>query len=327
MTVPATGWGAFLGFAEEVTWGVVPGAATNFMKVVSTDLKRSVEKVQNAHLGCISEVSQVRKSHYTRTDDDGGSFEVIASYNDSTNLLLKHALGKVVTTGAGPYEHDYTILRRPPAVIGLSATQQLGSEGGAITHQGLRLNSWEWKITAGDEARLMIADAIGLTSTGTPGPGPIPTFPVSDEMLHSHMGTFSMFGNTYNAVSISIKGDRKLTRRQLLGSAQTQEPVATDFYDLSFSIVVEHEGATNDLTADWLPATETVSDGSVTFTGIGNNACILDLHGMFIDDISRPISSAAVVQATITGKMQGSVSGEGVRFRITNDNTTAESNG
>jgi hypothetical protein len=98
----------------------------------------------------------------------------------------------------------------------------------------------------------------------------------------------------------------------------------SDFYEATGTLVVELD-PTDALDGEWL--SDTTADASFTLTGIGNNAATVDLQGVYIMDISAPVSAAGVIQRTITFACQAGATGEGIEITITNDNATAEANG
>lgn len=318
----AQGFGAFVAAAEEVTWGTQIVTPTNFVKVApGPDLKKTIEKVPLPHLGCVGSTSRNRRKHFTAKEDGGANFEIVAAYDDSTLLFLKHALGAVVTTGAGPFVHTLTLALDPPT--GLSLWLARGNLGGAEILEGGLINQWEFKISSGGVASLVLPDVIGQQATGTAS-APIATLPASDEILHSHATQLAYNGNSFDLISLSVKGDRKLARRQLLGSELTKRPTASDFYEVGGTLVVEYDTA-EDWEAEWIA--DTIADAVISFAGSGNNALTIEMQNMYIMDVSNPVSAAGIFQRTITFRCEASATGEGIEFAFTNDNATAIANG
>ena len=318
-----TGWGAALALAEQVDFDTPIVAPTNILKVVSVGVKKTIEKVPVPHLGCVGATSRVRRSHFTARENAGGTVEIVASYDDSTVMLMKHALGAVATIGAGPYVHTVSLAADAP--LPLTAWQLNGDNGGNERFTGTYVNQWEFKVAAGDVARLVIGDFIAKEGAGLAEINPVlPTEPTSEPILHSHVGVVSYNGNNYTLVSLSVKGDRKLARRQLLGSTKTKQPLPSDFYEVSGTLTIELD-PTDALDGEW--SADTTADMGIPFVGIGNNALTVNLDNVYVNDISAPVSAAGVIQRTITFTAQAGAAGEGVEFLFANDNATAEANG
>lgn len=321
MAIPSRGFGSYLGLAEETTWGTAVTVSTNWLRVVSMSVKRTTEIVPRPHLGDAFSTSTNRRQHYTRADTVGGQIEILCAYDDSSLMILKHALGAVATTGAGPYTHDFTLAT--PGPTGLTIQGGYGT-GDAEYFQGCKVDSFEWSLTAGDVARLTV-DVIGETSGGLVLKS-APTYSTGgEEMLHSHISDFSFNGSTWCLSDITISGGRALTRRNLLGSTLTKEPAPGDFGELTVRFTVEY-GQTAGLNAAWLAGTQ--GDATFTLTGSGNNAATFTLQNLYIRDVSRPINTAGIITQTVECVCEAdNVSyNEGLKISIVNDNAAATAN-
>lgn len=310
-----------MGAGIESTYGTKV-SITNWLRVESVGLKRTVDKVRIPHLGTNGTQSSNRQAHFIASDDAGGAFSFPAAYDDSTLLLVAHAMGANATTGAGPYVHTMTLDTLTP-LASLSLEQAIGS-GKSEFFEGSRINGFEFSIASGDVAKISIPGIISETSGGLEAQG-TPTFPVSSFVKHSEASTLAFNSLVFDLMDITIKVDRKFAKRQLLGSTITQEPCPTDFTTVEGSFTVQLGAeATYGLNAALLADTQ--GDGVLSFAGAGNNALVITLQNMIITDVARPVSGAGVVTQTVTFICESDGTNEGLEFRFTNDNTAYSDN-
>ncbi len=320
MAIPARGFGAYLGIGIEGPYGVCV-ARSNWLKVSSLGMKRTIEKRRIPHLGCVGAVSTNRMGHFTASDKAGGAVEFPMAYDDSTVLMLSHALGAVATSGAGPYQHDITAAV-PGALGSLTLEQGYGTQD-AEEFRGCVLPGFELKASAGNIAMLSIPGIIGLTTDGLEAQGS-PVFPVASYIKHDHAGQFAFNGGLWDITDISIKVDRKISDRMLLGSLLTKAPTPNDFMDIGFKITVEY-GQAAGLNAAWLA--DTSGDATLTFTGPGANSMALTLQNAHIIDIARPIAGPGIITQTVDFVCESDGVDEGLLIRMINDNTLYSDNG
>jgi len=315
-TFPGLGLGTCIGLAEETTWGTAV-SRTNWLRVVSTSLQKKPELVPIAHLGTKGAASTNRREHFIRSEKSGGDIEVYMAYDDSTNLLLKHAFGAVAEAGAGPYTHTYTLAM--PGTNGLTVEQVNGTTTKAEVFEGSIITSFELKFAANEVAKLMLPGIICQTSGGLVAAG-TPTYSSTQEyILHHHAGQFGFNSNNYDIVSASVKVERKFAERAYLGGKETLQPVAPDFMSVTAS--VELEWVDTNFDAEFLASTQ--GDATLSFVGTGNNAMDLTLQNAVITDVSRPVSSSGVIRQTVSFMMFSDGTDEGLKLVMTNDNATA----
>lgn len=321
------GAGGFLGFAEESTYGtaVVPSTAW-----LGPGLNRSTLGEQRVRqvvgtLGTFSATPGHHNAHRSiQTERNvGGQIEWVPHYAGySTIMLLKHALGAVNTTGAGPYAHEITWDR--DGVTGLTIQQNHGQHGSLNLVErftGCRIDQLE--ISAQARSPLMCratfigAEGLGLTTiSGTPD-----FTSEAEEIQADHGGTFTWNSVTHRCLSWTIRVQNALSRRPYVGSQLTDCPEPSGLASVMFE--AEVEWVANDLYNDF--RAETQDDVTLSFAGAGNNAMAIDLHNLILDRCDKPVDGAGIRSFTIGGQcFAGTTATEtGIEITMTNDNTGA----
>ena len=322
MAIPHRGHGSCLAIGKEVTYGVAV-ARTNLLRVGSLSMKRTIDRVRIPHLGTKGAISTNRREHFTASDKAGGALEIPLAYDDSSVLLVAHALGAVATTGAGPYNHACS-LAVPGALESLTLENGYGT-GDSEVFRGSILPGLEISATAGEVVKLVIPGIIAQTTGGLEASSSL-AFPVSSYVKHDESSTFSWNGLTPTINSFSIKVDRKYSDRMHLGSVLTKEPAPSDFLTVEFSIVLEY-GQVAGFNAAWLA--DTNADAGIVFTGPGNNVLGLALQNAHIVDIARPISGPGIITQTVSFVCEAKtpVPQEGFVATFINDNANYDDNG
>ena len=177
------------------------------------------------------------------TVEVGGSvsFELA---NVDLATLLTHMMGKVVTSGVGPYEHVAT----PGSLVGKSMSWQVGrpSSGGTVhpfDYAGMKIGSWTISADVGSIATMDL-DLVGMTEA-TGGPLATASYDTAWEPFVFTEASLTVAGTSIATVrSLSITGENAIERRVRLGSGVSKEPlqigrrpytgtVAMDFDDLT----------------------------------------------------------------------------------------------
>ena len=313
------GRGASLGFGIESTWGTAV-ARTNWMRVVSTGIDRTIDKVPRPHLGTLGATSANRRSHFSASDMVAGDFEIVASYDDSTLLLLEYGLGGVATTGAGPFVHTFTLTEALPT--GLTIEQIFGT-GGAEVYDGCMMTNLGISCAVGEVMRLT-GSVVGRTSGGRVAAG-TPTYSSNGaSVIHHQAGTFGFNGEVYNLKSMDLTVDNRLGTRQQLGSLLTSRPNRSDFMEVGVSVTLEYsnENLQTALYAD------TQGDATITFTqgGGSNNVAAFNFQNAYITSVSTPVSGTDVIELTVDFICESDGTDEGLSIAITNDNASSQAN-
>jgi hypothetical protein len=315
MAQPNTSFGASIGLAEEVTYGT-PVGASNWLEIISTSLDREIDRQPEPTLGRAGDAGHVPRRKYTASDNVGGAISFVMSYDDSTLMMLKHALGSVSTSGAGPFAHSITLDDLP---IGLTINKLTPDQSEVF--EGCKITDWTISVGA---TELMTCDVtiIGETSGGLV----VATNPsysaTNEEIRHHQAGQLTFNAVSYDITSISIAGSNGVDRRQVLGSSNTKEPTPTAKREIVFS--VEYEWLANTLHAAFLAGTE--SDLEITFTGTTNNSLAITGHNAYIRSVSTPIQGPGVITQTVEFVCQSDGTDLGIELLFGNDNALATAN-
>ena len=323
MALPYAGRGASLGLGEETVYGTAV-AITNWMHISSMTATREVVREVDPTLGNDSATANVHTgaASFVASDNASLSIETPFAYDDSTLMILKHALGAVATTGAGPYVHTFTLAT--PLPTGLTAEVIFGTSANSAKFEGGKVASWEISGEVGKQAMLSV-DLICETSAAR-GAKSTPTYSTTtSRVLHHQVGAVSWNARAPKMTSFKISGDNGIERRQRLGSSLTDEPSPEGPVVVTAEIVIEYDSTTGDLIyADYLA--QTAADFAFTCTGTGNNAVTTTLHNAIITGHSMPVSSRGKLTQTLTFTGYSDGTDLGIAIAITNDNTTAIAN-
>jgi hypothetical protein len=322
MAIPVIGSGAMLGIGEESTWGTAV-SRTNWKDMVSMGLRRTISKRPVPELGRYGQASSNHRYDYIENDFAGGPLSFVVSYNDSTLLLLKHIMGDVATTGAGPYNHEFTLASPPP--IGLTLEQIRGKHATMDTaevFEGCKLNGMRMSISAGG---LMMIETEVIAQTSARAAAGTPTATSGGERIrHNHAASVSVTWNSnvrpVNSFSLTL--ERNLERNQELGSQFTSEPYESDGLSVLFEMrrKWQDEAFDDDFEAD------TQSTLALDFNGSSGRAFEISMPGAKIYDVEREVSSRGAIEQVIRGRALATSTSEGLRIIVTNANATAEAN-
>lgn len=248
-------------------------------------------------------------------EEVGGRIPLLMSYT-RVGMWLKHMLGAVVTTGSGPYTHTYK-----PAALPTSLTIEKlrGTATNSETVKGVKVSGWEMSVSARQRMMLDIDVMCETTNRSTAGSE---TFGGADDfVLHSQAGNLNFNSVNYTLISMSLKGDNGLERRDQLESILTDEPAESQnrVYTLEFEM---EDGDDNLYTAE---AAQTGADVTITFTGLVNNSMAITLRNCTVE-ISDTLTTRGILKRTGTfyGKPDGT--DEALQIVVTNDNTGGTAN-
>ena len=314
------GRSAWVGAGEESVWGTAV-SRTHYFRVISTALRRKVNKVGRPHLAQ-GTASGMRRSHFTQSDNVEGDIEMEMAY-EGFGLWLKHALmGTPATTGpvSSIYTHTYKLAQT--VTPGLTIEQAFGIADDSTVRseifEGCSINSLRVRVAAGEVARLGVS-IIGETSATRASAGS-PTHTTNDvPMLHNQAGAMTFNSVSYTVKSMEITLENNLSRRMLLGSTNTKQPMRGDFAMVKMKVALELSDD-NLITAT---TADTQGDVACTFTGLASRTSTWTVSNAFITDYSDPVNNAGIIERTVefTGESNGT--NEGLQFAIANLQTTA----
>ena len=209
----------------------------------------------------------------------GGSVEMELP-NTSLAALLKHILGSVSTTGAGPYVHTFT-----PGEATASLTQQVGIEGATsgtvhpFTLTGSKIGSASIACTVGELANLSYDFSAQDYTTATAlaaasyAAGLVPFTFIE--------GAVTVDGTAVaSARSATLSFNKNLKEdRHVIGSRLIREQKNQDHYDITTEITADFEN----LTLFDLIAAGTQVDSVLTFDN-GTETLVFTCSGQIVGD-------------------------------------------
>jgi hypothetical protein len=315
------GYNSMIGLAEEATYGTEVTPSTHWLPILGETLGESRDIRPIPYLG----VANAAAFHNPRdlaelAVDAGGDIRTCLCYDSKpVLLLLKHALGAVATSGAGPYVHTFT----PDwdGVIGLSAHVLKGSglANPAEDFLGLRVNQLELSLN-NREWMLMRASCIAQKGEGPSALVGTPSFATAEEVLAHHAAMLSWNGDSIPMRSFRVLLDNNLVRRPRIGSLYTDVPGPGGFASITVEATVPFES--NDLYTDFRAGVQ--ADGSFVFTGTGNNAMTITLENLRWTEVSQPVEQAGELVQTVRAVLAANPTTEyGLKVAVTNDNAAA----
>lgn len=207
----AFGQNAWIGTGEESTFGTYV-APTKFHEIVKESLKGEQSKISKPTLRSVSQSARIpsRKSV-------GGAIEMQLGWT-GYERFLKHGMGALNTSGAGPYTHDFTLAQNLPTGLSIHVNRDadnLGA-GSAWKYEGCQIqkltlaNQVEDPITLNVEFVGRSWDNLAVAT---------PTFPAFDAMTWDKMTTFELDGLVIQARSWELMIENNLAAdRYILGS-------------------------------------------------------------------------------------------------------------
>lgn len=323
-TTPYTGIGTSLGLGIETTWGTAV-SRTNWLYVNSVDPKSKRVKSTVNHLG----VSGNNGAHYhwrTERIEHEVKVEMPFAYDDSSLLLLTYAIGDVATTGSTPWVHTFTLDNdeENQSQKGLTLEVIEGSSGRSAVYEGGMPTGFELSLSRGGQLTL---STTAICQTVTNGAAGSPSYHSGTPtwVEYDHAGTVAWNSLTFDKIeSFKVTVDRKIERRNLLGSALTQRPRRTGTAEVKISMTVEWDDA--DAVQDDQLGTDQ-SDWVLTLApSSGNEQMVITGHNAICTDVQRGISDRGVLTRTYEFMCFADATDSGLTVAITNDNSASTAN-
>jgi hypothetical protein len=320
MSLAVTGWKACVGLTEEVTWGTAVSPPTHWLGLESSNLKADAPLTRSPLLRQHTAFHNVRRSLNLR-HEAGGDIKTLAWYDDKPwLLLLKYAFGSVSTSGSGPYDH--TFLLATTDTMGLTVELVKGSHPSendvAQIFAGCKVNSfemiWESNEYCRTTAGLIAKSGSSLAAVSdTPAPGFL------EEMAGHHVGTLSWNSGTHQLSRFGVRINRGLSRRQYLGSKNTDEPQISQFAEITMFGRIEM------VADDFHDAhlAESQGDAVVVITGTGNNRLTVTGDNAKIRSLDNPTDGPGVLAYDFEMDLLADATDRGLKFVVRNDNAAA----
>jgi hypothetical protein len=316
----ARGFRSFLGIGEETTYGTSV-SRTHWTPVTSIGLNRDVLFKPVPHLGYSGATSTMHRALYQEGEQSGGPISVPMYFDDpALMILMAHSLGACTDAGGPTYTHTMnfavpTTLAKPSLTL-----EQANGAADSKVYEGCLLNGGELKLSAGGVlsfSTTVIAETAGaLTSQSTP------TYATSPELVvHNRHTSLVWNAATIALLDWSVKWDRKLVRRQMVGSHLTSEPTHGEQGTVEVTATIEHGVAANE--PDVGHVAGTTGDLVITLTGgTSPNAIAITVHNAQLTKVARSISGAGVIRTTVTWMGLADSSDSGLKVVFTNTKAT-----
>lgn len=312
---------AFVGAAEEVTYGTAVSPRTHFARIRSCGIHRKVEKAGRPNLTSGSG-SATRRAHAILSDDVEGPIVMEVAY-EGLGIWFKHLMGTTGTTGPTGSIYVHTYSHTPTLPTGLTIERGIGRDANgdlkAEVFEGCKLNTGEFSWSAGDGVGLLTLNVIGETSSGIVAAS-TPTFTANDVSVEFYQSAGITFNAvTYVPLSVKVSVDNKLARRRRLGSKLTAEPHRSDFPTYKISAVIEMDSTTlaTAYTAD------TQGDVVLTLNGTSLRVFKITGHNGYLTLTEFPSSTPGIVNVNVEWECEGDGTDHGMKITVENTQTTA----
>jgi hypothetical protein len=310
------GLGGQASFGEESTAGTAVSTTVG-TQVTSIDIQEKLTIDPVDSLSGSGGTRNIMEVIHSKTDV-AGSISLNAYYaGGALGMLLKHALGGLSTTGAGPYAHAYSLSAALPN--GLTVVVERGNTGSDDKFAGCKISRLTISCAAGEPMKIQ-AELIGMTATARTTFTPTALTALASRFLvkHAHAGTLGFNSATYRLKSFELVIDNKLARQDQLGSADSAEPVITERQEITLSATLT--GTTNAL--QLAHRSQTAGDVTLTFTD-SPRILAFTLHNGVITDYSDPIQGIGVIEQSVTWRGIGDDSDNGLAITLTNADSSA----
>lgn len=321
MAIPMRGYGATIGLGEESAWGTAV-SRTNWLRAASLNPRRAITIEPDQHLGTYGSASTNHRFHHIASDNADVDFSLPLAYDDSSVLLLKHILGDIATTGAGPtYTHTATLAS--PGPEGLTIECIHGTHATldeAEVYEGCRINTAEFSFEFGKPVMLNCS-AIAQVSAGMAAAG-TPTYSTGGNLVkHDHASLMTIGGGTFPFASATLRVNRNLQRINVLGSLNTYEPAEDR---ITVELDVTFPWYANTLISNYLASTQ--ADIVITMTGTGSRTMTFTLHNCVPMDLTKQVGGAGPVNLSAKFKAFADGTDTGLSIVTVNGNSAATAN-
>lgn len=226
----ALGFQGFMGFSEEVTYGT-PVVASKFIEIISETIKLARAPIPKSVLRGASFRNTFQPIKVIAGD-------VLTEFMfDGQGTLLKHALGAVLTSGAGP---DFTHVITLVTALQIGLTIDLARDVQGFQYHGMKTNTLAFEAAVDQILRVtygFIGEDEALISPSTP------TFPVEQLALMTS-GSFTVDAADTDVDSFSITLDNKIVPRSKLFASLTKEPVRNERREITGTFTADFENTT-----------------------------------------------------------------------------------
>ena len=312
------GRSAYIGVAEESTYGSLASGSFTDMRLVSCSLQKTVERARKTHLNQGS--AGFVRSTFDAFNVTGGNITGPLHYAGN-GAILKAALGSVASAGSSPTTHTFSVAANLPSLsVKFFRGQAQSGNPSRENFLGCVVNTLTISCAAGEEAQFS-AEIIGQDATARASDATAGSFPASARsVLHHQSSDLTWNSATYKVRSFEIVVDNKIERRNNLGSQLTSEPNTSDVREVRMTVTTDLED--NQIYNDQI-TTPTAIDGDVvlTMTGTGNDQMVFTIYNAVVEEYSDAVTTFGRIERTVTflGTIDSS-GNEAIKIQMINDN-------
>lgn len=275
--VQAIGANAFLSYVEESTWGTTPGSPSMVLLKAATygeTLSANMEELRSNSINSNRAVESVRGGNF----DVGGGIPFEAALL-GFGTILKHALGDVTTTGAGPYTH---VIKRGTLPAGLTIEKGFDDINQYFVYTGCKVNSIDFNVASSG----LVTGTLNIlgkqvsasgTSLGTPSSSTHTPIVHHEATAVNEGGSSATILNLTCSITNNIQADRYNVGSRYRAAAQEGKGDATGTVTFLFEDLTLYN--------KWLNETESSLD--ITFTQ-GSSSLKLDFPSVYYTGQAGP---------------------------------------
>lgn len=299
-------------WGKETTWGTAVSSAKS-VPLITSGLKETSDWAEPPDL--YHGAGGVGSRLYELSRDVGGTFEVLPSYT-VLGYLLEAALGTPGSSGAGPYDHTFS-LSDPGSLPALTLRLRHGNSAYLSTFAGCMINQLTFRWQARQYGRLTI-DVIGEDLTAPASGSPL-TVATPALIMPQHAGTFGWNSGSYTTLTeFTLRLNNGLTRAPALGTQKTQQPFPSGRRQIELTAKAR---MTEAQLAAFVTARQsgTQSDATLTLTGSGNHALAITGQNAQVLEEDISINSFGDLDVPIRWKCLDDGSDKGLTIVLSND--------
>lgn len=244
-------------------------------------------------------------------------------YEGALPFLLKHAMGTVNTTGAGPYVHEIQLASDLPVGFSMEINKADIPTGKVFLYEGCKVDTLALEFGPEEMGILEVGILAQNRTTNVTATDAAPTFPPDEPVLYSHFGaSISVAGLTLNIRRLAIQINNNLDKDRFFMSRDISEPLRKGFREITGSGIVDF---TDVQIPDALAAategdmTAIITDGTgiLLFEGtVANNAKTI------ITDGEPVVNSEGVLELPFEFQFLSDAGTEELEVTVTNNQTT-----
>lgn len=230
---------AQIGWVSESSVGA-SATPTKFLPFRSENLKQNINYLDTQTLSSRLTLRKTKKG----TSTVEGSFTTELP-NTTLATLLKHAMGAVSTSGAGPYVHTFT----PGTTTALGLTVQVGRPDASgtvqpFTYAGCKVASFTIAATQGEIATLVV-NLIGMSET-TGASLATASYDSAWSPFVFTEASLTVAAGAENAVrEFNLTGNNQIQPRFRLGSGVSKNPLGIGVREYTGTVTVDFDGLTD----------------------------------------------------------------------------------